>query len=369
MDSTGQVIGPAVRFPNNKPGAAGFIEELTAETRTGEYDRLRIATEATGWYWFHLFQTLSQDPTLQACPVELYAFNPRLTARYKETFGDLDKDDPTDAFVVADRLRMGRDLPPPVHGADQYLALRCLTRYHFWLSHQLAREKSYCLAMLYLKSSDYTLPAACPFSDVFGATSRAVIEEFASIEEIAAMPFEELVEFIDVKGNRRFANPQHTAQQLQQVAHDSYPLPEILRQPLNDILHLSLQHITFLDRQQKRLDPTIAAHLTAIPNTLQTIPGIGPVFAAGIIAEIGNLDRFEGDQAKVAKYAASNGANQRPGTLSPSSPPSPKNAIASYVTIFVRRPTSCGYTTATTPGTMTVNIPRFPNIVTCGPWC
>jgi len=303
MDSTGQVIGPAVRFPNNKPGAAGFIEQLTTQARTGQYDRLRIATEATGWYWFHLFQTLSQDPTLQACPVDLYAFNPRLTARYKETFGDLDKDDPTDAFVVADRLRMGRDLPAPFHGADQYLALRCLTRYHFWLSHQLAREKAYCLAILYLKYSDYTLPAACPFSDVFGATSRAVIEEFASIEEIAAMPFEELVEFIDVKGNRRFANPQHTAQQLQQVAHDSYSLPEILRQPLNDILHLSLQHITFLDRQQKRLDPTIAAHLTAIPNTLQTIPGIGPVFAAGIIAEIGNLDRFEGDQAKVAKYA------------------------------------------------------------------
>lgn len=300
---TGQTVGTAWQFPNNQPGAVAFIEQLTAQARMGEYDRLRIATEATGWYWFHLFQTLSQEPVWQTLPVELYAFNPRLTAKYKETFGDLDKDDPTDAFVVADRLRMGRDLPVPFQGADQYLALRCLTRYRFWLIHQLAKEKAYCQAILYLKSSDYTLPQKCPFADIFGATSRAVIEEFASIEQIAAMPFEELVEFIEVKGKRRFANPQHTAQQLQQVAHDSYLLPEILRQPINHILHLSLQHIAFLEGQLKRLDPTIADHLTAIPNTLQTIPGIGPVFAAGIIAEIGNLNRFDHDQTKVAKYA------------------------------------------------------------------
>lgn len=303
MDSTGQELGQALRFSNNQPGAEGFITQVMAEAQAGEYDRVQIATEATGWYWFHLFQKLSQDEGLQELTVELYAFNPRLTAKYKETFGDLDKDDPTDAFVVADRLRMGRDLPAPFQGADEYLALRFLTRYRFWLTHQLAREKAYCQAILYLKASDYSLKNKRPFSDLFGATSRAVIEEFASIEEIAALPFDDLVEFIDVKGKRRFTNPHQTAQQLQQVAHDSYPLPDLLRQPINDILHLSLQHISFLQRQRNRLETTITDHLTAIPNTLQTIPGVGPVFAAGIIAEIGHLQRFDYNQAKVAKYA------------------------------------------------------------------
>jgi len=303
MDDAGQELGSAIKFANNQPGVDDFIVQLIGETQTGEYDRLRIATEATGWYWFHLFQTLSQDQALNELPLELYAFNPRLTAKYKETFADLDKDDPTDAFVVADRLRMGRDLPVPFQGADAYLALRFLTRYRFWLTHQLAKEKAYCQAILYLKYSDYTLKHKCPFSDIFGATSRAVIEEFSSIEEIADLPFDDLVEFIDVKGKRRFTNPNHTAQQVQQVAHDSYALPDILRQPINDILHLSLQHIMFLQRQRTRLDTSIADQLTAIPNTLQTIPGIGPVFSAGLIAEIGNLQRFEYDQAKVAKYA------------------------------------------------------------------
>jgi transposase len=66
---------------------------------------------------------------------------------------------------------------------------------------------------------------------------------------------------------------------------------------------LSLQHITFLERQLKRLDTAIAQRIESIPHTLDTIPGFGPVFSAGIIAEIGDPQRFGYDQAKVAKYA------------------------------------------------------------------
>lgn len=303
MDVAGQVLGKSLRFLNNRPGAEAFVQYVKAQVQAGDYEMIRIATEATGWYWFHLFQQLSQASELAEFPVDLYAFNPRLTAKYKETFSETDKDDPTDAFVVADRLRMGRDLPPSFRGADTYLALRFLTRYRFRLTHQLAKEKAYCQAILYLKCSEYTRKDNRPFSDIFGATSRAVIEEFAAIEDIAALSLDDLIEFIEAKGKRRFANPDRTAQHLQQAVRNSYGLPEILRQSVNDVIHLSLQHITFLERQQKRLNTAIADQLTAIPNTLQTIPGIGPVFAAGIIAEIGNIERFDNNQAKVAKYA------------------------------------------------------------------
>ena len=39
-----------------------------------------------------------------------------------------------------------------------------------------------------------------------------------------------------------------------------------------------------------------------LPNVLISVPGIGPVFSAGIMAEIGDINRFE-NQAKLAKYA------------------------------------------------------------------
>jgi transposase len=303
MDRQGQEVAPRFAVENNEPGTQVFIRQVAQQVVAGDFEAIKIAAEATGWYWWHFLQTLDQDPLLNQWPLELYPFNPRLTANFKKTYVDLDHSDPIDAFVAADRLRLGRDLPAPFHYEERYSAVRFLTRYRHHLVHNLAREKAYCLAALYLKASEYSRQDKKPFSNVFGAASRAVLQEFASMEQIAAIPFQELVEFIDVKGKRRFPDPTENTRRLQLVARDSYHLPEALQQPINLILGLTLKHITFLERQEKRLNAAIAERMEVIPHTLDTIPGFGPVFSGGIIAEIGGIERFESDQAKVAKFA------------------------------------------------------------------
>jgi len=50
--------------------------------------------------------------------------------------------------------------------------------------HQLASEKAYCTAILYLKASEYSNDDKQAFSNLFGAASRAVLQEFASMEEV-----------------------------------------------------------------------------------------------------------------------------------------------------------------------------------------
>ena len=57
-----------------------------------------------------------------------------------------------------------------------------------------------------------------------------------------------------------------------------------------------------LEKQIKVLDKQIEQIFAIIPNTLTSVPGIGKVYSAGIIAEIGNINRFQ-SQASVAKYA------------------------------------------------------------------
>lgn len=303
MDGQGRELTPRFTVDNNRPGTETFIRRVAQQVVAGDFDAIEIAAEATGWYWWHFFQTLDQDPFLNQWPLALYPFNPRLTANFKKTYVDLDHSDPIDAFVAADRLRLGRDLPAPFHYEERYFPVRLLTRYRFHLVHNLAREKAYCLAILYLKASEYTRKGKKPFSSVFGAASRAVLQEFDSIEEIAAIPFDELVEFIDCKGKRRFPDPVENARKLQQVARDSYHLPEALTRPINLILGMSLKHISFLERQEKRLASAIAEGMELIPHTLDTIPGFGPVFSGGIITEIAGVERFDYNQAKVAKYA------------------------------------------------------------------
>lgn len=303
MNASGEQVVPAFTRDNNRPGTGGLIQQVAELMEANGFDELRVAAEATGWYWFHFFQSLQQAELLAGWPVELYALNPRLTAKFKESYVDLDKSDPLDAFVVADRLRFGRDVSIPFEYNEAYLALRFLTRYRYHVVHNLAREKSYCTAILYLKASEYSRDDKQAFSNLFGAASRAVLQEFASIEEIAALPFDELVEFIDRAGKRRFPDPAENARRLKRIAQDSYTLPQALQQPVNLILDLSLKQISTLENQADRLNTVIAERVELIPNTLQTIPGLGPVFAAGILAEIGDPKRFNYDQAKVAKFA------------------------------------------------------------------
>jgi transposase len=54
--------------------------------------------------------------------------------------------------------------------------------------------------------------------------------------------------------------------------------------------------------QIKALNKEIKPKIENIPNILTSIPGISPVFSAGIIAEIASIDRFK-NHAAVAKYA------------------------------------------------------------------
>ena len=210
MDASGQEVRSRFTLDNNRPGTQAFVQQVAELMEADGFSELQIAAEATGWYWFHFFQSLQQEDLLAAWLVDLHALNPRLTANFKKSYVDVDKTDPIDAFVIADRLRWGRDIGTPFEYDETYLALRFLTRYRYHVVHNLAREKAYCTAILYLKASEYTRQDKKPFSDLFGAASRAVIQEFASIEEIAAMPFEELVEFIDIKGKRRFPHRART---------------------------------------------------------------------------------------------------------------------------------------------------------------
>jgi len=299
MNEAGQEMLPCFTLANNRPGTEVLVTKIRQAMEAHAFDQLKVAAEATGWYWFHLFEALRAA----TYPTELFLLNPRLTANFKKSYVDMDKSDDLDAFVIADRLRWGRDMEHPFQYDEKLLALRFLTRYRYRVVHQLAGEKSYCLSILYLKASEYANADKPPFSNLFGAASRAVIQEFASMEEVAALPFDELVEWLDQRGKRHFADPQETARRLQAVARDSYPLAPTLQAPVNLVLNLSLKNISHLESLQKRLNSAIAERMEAIPNTLTTIPGIGPVFAAGIIAEIGGIERFHYDEAKVAQFA------------------------------------------------------------------
>jgi transposase len=297
LDGTGAPVGKPFAVRNNHPGATELIGRVAAAAPG--YAPVLLGLEATGIYWWHLAQALVRAPALAPYQPRLVVFNPRVIQGFRDAYPAMDKTDPDDAFVIAGRLRFGHlpAAPPP---DSRSFPLQRLTRYRFHAVQTLVRAKTQALTLLFLAASEYARLA--PFSDLFGTTSLAVLTEFKTLDELAALPLDELVAFVDERGRRRFVDPSAPARVLKQVAAESFRLDDDAVAPVHFALTSALAHIRFLTQQLKPLDRRIAQELARFPNTLLSVPGIGPVYAAGLVAEIGDSARFPDDDA-LAKYA------------------------------------------------------------------
>jgi len=299
LNQEGNKVDKIFSISNNLPGAKELENRIDKIMSSGSFQQLKVATEATSFLDLHLVDFLATSKTLGKYSPLIYQFNPKMTSAFKKAYSDKDKADPIDAFVVADRLRFGR-LPEPYQEHKPYIPLRRITRYRHHLVKTISREKNYFLTRLFLKYSSFS--SIKPFSNFFGAASQAVVTEFFSLDEIASMSIENLVEFILKYGKKRFTDPNKVALKLKQVAKESYRIRPGLATFINLILAMTLQNIRALEKSLKAVDKAISEEFQAFPNTLLSVKGLGPVYSAGIFAEIGNIKNFS-NQAKLAKFA------------------------------------------------------------------
>jgi transposase len=298
-DASGKEVGRRVESQNDLPGSTELVEESLARAQKIGAKEILWGLEATNLFWWHLATFLTTHPDLLACGLKCYTFNPRQVKKFKESYPDIGKDDWTDAMVIADRLRFGR-LPAECYLDERYQPLQRLTRYRRHLVTQLVREKQLALGYVYLKLSAY--PLEKPLSDTFGATSQEILESYLTPDEIVAAPIEDLASLVKEHSRGRVANPEEVAKVVVQAARRSYALPKSMVEPVNLILSSSLTTIRTLTAQLKPIEKAIATELQATPpQTLATIPGMGPVFTAGIVSEIGNVRRFEREES-LAKF-------------------------------------------------------------------
>lgn len=300
LDHLGREIVSRWTFRNNRPGAEELAQKVAELLKRHRATILLVGMEATGLYGWHLACFLSDTPLLHPWQARVYVFNPHRTLNFKRAMGEAGKTDRVDALVVAQWLRVGH-LPAAFAIDTVYGPLQRLTRFRYHLTQTITREKLYTLGLLFLAFSEFGTVA--PFKDPFGATSQAVLEEL-SLDELAAKPLEELTAYVARNGRGGFADPDRVAQTLQQAARDSYRLDKVHGDATHLVLSVSLTNIRTLTRHLKEVDTAIARELKAIPLAacLLSVPGLGPVYTAGLLAEIQNIHRFQ-DQAALAKFA------------------------------------------------------------------
>ncbi len=181
--------------------------------------------------------------------------------------------------------------------------LKDLTRYRFNLSHDIARLK------VRLHSLVFKYFPGLKFD--FKATYSYFLRNY-SIEEIVQMDFNDMIEIISKISHQKL-NANEFANKLKNASKNAMRLKSSPQNALKLTINLTLDNINSQLKLLSIIDKEIEKFMKKIPQTLTTLPGISTITAAGIISEIGNIQRFS-SPAKLASYAGITWSSYQSGT-------------------------------------------------------
>lgn len=135
------------------------------------------------------------------------------------------------------------------------------------------------------------------FSSLWVSTSIGILEKYLTHENIENAPIDELFEIIKDKSHNRLTRAK--AISIKEVAADTFGI-KIAQDAFSFQLKQLIDRMNFLDKQIEALDCQILEYYEKFDCYLHTIPGIGMIAAATILAEIGDINRFKSSSALVA---------------------------------------------------------------------
>jgi len=283
LNERGQPHKPVFQTENTHAGMDYLVEQL------GRLEgSVSIGLEATGHYWLALYDTL----TRQGYPVVV--INPLQIHAYRKSGVRKVKNDRTDAVWIADFVRISNK-PATSRDIPVLLQLRELTRFRFWLSEQIGDCKRKLVTILDRVFPEYE----SLFSSVFVTSSRALLQEAVSAQEFADFDLQELTGLLTKTSRGRFGAEK--AMQIQAQARQSIGVG-FLADAAQVEMRCLLAQIALLEEQQAEVDEAEAALMAQIPQHITSIQGIGLPTGAAILAEIGDVHRFESED-KIVGYA------------------------------------------------------------------
>jgi len=281
LDQQGDQYGETLSIPNSRAGITSFSERLA-----GLEAPVKIALESSGQYWLCLYDQLT------AHGYDVRVLNPLQINAYRQTGIRKTKTDTLDAFWIADLLRINRARPNQVPTALR-MQLRELSRFRFNLVDRIGDLKRKVLAVLDRVFPEYERL----FSSVFLKSSQRLLQEAVSAHEFAAFDLSELTEILRTASRGHFK--QAKAQEIIAQAQTSIGVT-CLADAARLEMRCLIEQIQFLEDQIAQLDAQLEQLLAQADQYLTTIPGLGPVLAATILGEIGDVHRFPALEQLVA---------------------------------------------------------------------
>lgn len=129
-----------IKVKNDVTGLTVIKDKAIEVILKYQYTDVIFVLESTSIYAFHTATFLSSNEELIQYNPRVYCINPKISCNYRASFADTNKDDFTDAKLLADIARVGRCEKISPWRGSQLLALQRLTRHRKHLADMLARE-------------------------------------------------------------------------------------------------------------------------------------------------------------------------------------------------------------------------------------
>jgi len=291
---TGDTVKKGFSFANARKGFDDFLKILQSLDPSQE---IRIGLEATGHYGMNLKRYLEEKgySYMEFNPILTHKFSQAQTLRKTKT-------DPLDAKSIAAMLSTVEYKAYPLQSYHIFF-LKSLSR----LRSTLVKQRTKHLVHL-TNVMDYLFPEFKPFfNHKFGVTALGLLERFASPEKMSRLSAAHF-QALRTLSHGHFTYPRFI--QLKELAANTVGFTDpTLISELQSLLRL----FRSVDSEIAGIESQITMLLNEIDSPISTIPGIGPIAAASILSEFGNISRFD-SPALMLSFAGMDPAIYQSGT-------------------------------------------------------
>ena len=276
----------AFTFTNSTEGFRTFYEALTERTTP---ENRKIGLEATGIYGNNLQEFMRRKG------VEFSTINPLLLKHStKATTLRKTKTDKIDAKAIALFLQDPRRTYQPDLAISYHISeLKSLTRLRSDLVKSCSKAKNQAKGLIHTLFPELNQL----FSDVFGASGMTILKRYPSAKSVSRAHISTLTELLKKASRGRFGTARANA--LKELAKESIGVDSKAKELA---LQICLDTISFFHNKIKEIENEIKIIMERINSPITTIPGIGNVLGAVILAEIGHIKNFS-SPAKLLSFA------------------------------------------------------------------
>jgi len=298
LDTAGHKVGGVIKFGNSLKGGQLLLERVLSVKPQNQ--TVVFGLEATGHYWLPLYSFLTKKG------FSVYVINPYQSDAWRKMLLSSTKTDKEDSFVIADIIRFGRHEETKMSD-ERIIALKNLCRFRINLQQQVTDSKRRVITIL-----DQIFPEFAPlFSDLFGKTAKAILDTASTPEELEAISVRKLTNLVKKASRGRFGKEK--AIELKDAAATSFGI-KFATETFQLQLELLLEQVSFLESQLKTIEQKVSTLVGEVKCVLTTLPGVGTVIAATIIAEIADIKRFS-NSGQLVSYAGINPTVRQSGTF------------------------------------------------------